>query len=254
MPEPKSSLNYWSAQWAANPWEFGTSWKDCYARLLELEFVRRQLSKVSGRVLDMGCGNLQLAESQDLFWELAERGYLGVDGAPAAVEVATMRVSGMANMDVALEDFTRKEFGLAEYRDRFGVFLSKRVLQNLTPEERQKHWRQVLQFEHGILVEGTQEGMLNTSVCRTERGMGACTPPRFNYYLEPEEVDMLKKNVGAEVVPFMAHYMFETRGRRDLRVWDSEVHRAAYKQNIEAIRSGADAAFPVYGPTVAIVW
>ena len=75
LMEAKSSLEYWEKRWAGAPWDFATSWPDTYARRLELAALKKYLSFDKGPILELGCGNLQIAEDNDLLLSVAKAGY-----------------------------------------------------------------------------------------------------------------------------------------------------------------------------------
>src|SRR5262245_31281134 len=104
----KSSLLYWQERWSKDPWNFATSWADPHARLLELAALKKYL-RFDRPILELGCGNLQIAEDNDLLLSMAKAGYAGIDGSSAAIKVAQQRLSPFSSARVVEGDLTSSD-------------------------------------------------------------------------------------------------------------------------------------------------
>ncbi len=236
-----SSLPYWNERWGRAPAAFATSWPDEYARALELLYVKRHLP-AEGTVVEIGCGNFQLAEDSAIPAFLCGR-YLGIDGSPVAVAAAEAR--GLPGLEFQVKDLTKELIPAGSF------ILSKRFLQNLHPDDQCVMLRQAFAFPHGLLIEDFMAARAATSNLRYMVGRGPLEIPEFNWPLQSMDKITTTSPGGLRLtlVPFMGWFYAITRVFPDLP------------------RSGFDAAFalsqrailkdeeqPFYGPVIAIRW
>src|SRR5262245_5419559 len=137
MHDETSSLPYWDDRWGKAPTDFRTSWPDNNARALELAFIHKAITPVRGRLVELGCGNLQLLESPDLHFTLSARhSYVGVDGSAVALEAARRR----AAKELPLAEFVQHDLSVGPPPVEGDFVLSKRTIQNLHPDSREWVW------------------------------------------------------------------------------------------------------------------
>lgn len=248
-----SSLDYWDARWRADPLSFDTSWPDRCARKLELEFILSQIlvtglfkNNSSPKILEIGCGNLQLVEDARLASYLQGYQYLGVDGSPEALKAAR---------DYALKHLPRAEFLLHDLtqgppQGTADFLLSKRTLQNLTYDSRADLWPWIGSFEHGCLIEDYRPARENTDEQRRCFGRAPILVPDFNYPLEEHELARLDNLVrDVRIIPFMGYFYSISRVYANLPEMG---HVAAAELSLREIRRRGFQ--PLFGPNVAIVW
>lgn len=234
----KSSLDYWDVRWGASPSNFETSWPDDYARHLELEFLVAKLPR-TGKIIEIGCGNFQLAEDPRLVKMLKGR-YLGLDGSKVAVEAAQARqIDGL-------------EFGICDLSEPVelpdgDIILSKRTIQNLAPDaHRYELLRQLRKYAHGILIEDCEWARHETDKDRARIGREPLAVPEFNW---PLRIDEMLASPATRTETFMGYFYAITRVFPDL---PQAGFIAGHHLSHVAIREGRNQ--PLRGPVVALTW
>lgn len=203
----KSSLPYWTERWGAHPSEFDTSWPDAGCRRLELEYVKQVLQRIpkDRMVLEIGCGNFQLAEDPEIP-ELLKGRYLGVDGCAIAVQAASDR--RLPGLHFAQFDLTSP--GLDRLVDPRSTFLlSKRTIQNIEPTARIPLWREIVKFRGGLLIEDIKAFRDHLDACRHGAGRTPLGVPEFNWPIDMNEE--IWKLPGLQFYAFMGYYYLITR-------------------------------------------
>lgn len=231
-----SSLPYWNDRWAKAPMDFASSWPDRYARGLETTYLYTALPR-AGTVLEIGCGNFQLAEEPRLLSFLCGR-YVGVDGSPPALEAARRRAG--PGFEFLERDLTTCDLPLADF------ILSKRTLQNIHPDARGLLLKKVLSYPHGVLIEDCSWARWETDRLRAALDRKSLAIPEYNYPLVFQEV------VGSRSLtsdPFMGYFYAITRVFPDL---PKEGFEAGFCLSHRAILAGERQ--PFFGPVIALRW
>lgn len=233
------SLEYWDQRWSAAPLtakhRFEASWPDDMARWLELRFIAKQLKRLYGfpdgsqtkplaKILEIGCGPFTLSEDVEIKALLDACEYTGIDGSQWAIKEAQER-SGhtfiCADLAGRVEPDGQHYWPLTPA----DCIISRRTLQNLTPEERMPLWTLILSYPHGILVECSDAGLNSLNSIRALNNLPVLHPPEFNDYLGPiEESHLLQK---ATPVNFAGIYYLLTRGILNLKEFNTQYHYRA---------------------------
>jgi SAM-dependent methyltransferase len=237
-----SSLPYWEKRWGAAPSSFDASWPDYYARGLELLCIRKYLPE-KGRVVELGCGNFQLAESAPLVDALRGR-YVGIDGSAVAIQAAKDRK--LAGMEFRCIDLAAEP----ERTDLGDFVLTKRFLQNLVPAARAPLIRRIFeQYAHGLLIEDCAWARSQTDAMRRMVGREALAVPEFNWSIQLREVwDGLQAR-GGDRDPFMGWFYGITRVFPELPPSGFD---AAFHLSQRAILNNERQ--PLFGPVIALRW
>jgi len=111
------------------------------------------------------------------------------------------------------------------------IVLSRRTLQNLTPEERFFVLKDVLQATHGVLVEAVKSGLARLNSLRGALILPVMTEPEFNYYLETYEERAIRKV--AYTYGFMEPYYALTRGVVQPDGFGGKIHDLAEALTVE---------------------
>lgn len=179
-----NGLEYWNNRWKSTLSPGEGSWEgDSCARALELEFIARRWPAGVRSVFELGCGGMSLLDLPRLNSLLLGTGYVGADGSQAAIDIARIRHPSGWYETV---DFESQAFSVADYASR-DLFLSRRVLQNLSRSAREKTIASLHRFKHGILLEGTTSGLSSINALRKLSGHEPLKTPPFNDYLSSEE-------------------------------------------------------------------
>lgn len=128
------------------------------------------------------------------------------------------------------------------------LVISRRCLQNLPVDSRARLAEQLGNYNSGILVECTVEGMQRTNRLRQKNGHGPLTEPEFNKYLSAQDIADLWSAVdvhdfGVEY-PFSQYYKL-TRGEQNSRNCPH-----AYRENGRSTRVEDKG----YGPLAVFTW
>lgn len=238
-----SSLPYWNERWGSDPVNFATSWPDAGCRNLELLYVKEVLRRIpkDRMVLEIGCGNFQLAEDPEIP-ELLKGRYLGVDGSAIAVQAAAAR--RLPGLHFTQYDLTVP--GLCRLVDPSCTFLlSKRTLQNIHPESRVNLWREIAQFRGGLLIEDVVPFRDHLNSYRLSHGgQRPLSIPDFNFPIDlREEIWTLPR---ASFYAFMGYYYQITRVQRNV---PDDIRACALRLSQWAIQTMRPQ--PANGPVVA---
>lgn len=241
----KSSLPYWDKRWGAHPSEFETSWPDAGCRMLELQYVKQVLSDLpkDRMILELGCGNFQLAEDPSIP-ELLKGRYMGLDGCAVAVKAAQDR--NLPGLHFAQYDLTVP--GLERFVDPATTFiLTKRTIQNIEPAARKPLWSTLGRFRGGLLIEDFIPFRRRTDDHRYDMGRRPLDIPEFNWPIDlNENLNLLH---GIQFYAFMGYYYQVTRCQGT--VPDAiKVHALRLSQWAIAERRGQ----PAFGPVVALTY
>ena len=192
----------------------------------------------------MGCGPFTVAENPKLTEEIARRRYIGFDAVSEAIDEARKRQpdKSFEVRDLVKNPAFQKEFLQIDT----GIVLSRRFLQNLTPEERAGQAAALKSFRHGIVIESFKSPLAAVNASRARAGRSERATPAFNHYLEDSELETLFPR-WARVTNFMGSYYFLTRVL-DLEGWETPIHRAAAElalAQVEAEDWGTDRKWSV---------
>jgi len=238
MDPNSGSLAYWHSRWREDADPYAASWPDRYARLLELEFLAANLGTPAS-VLEIGCGPFTVGESPNLYKRLSATRYTGLEGASAAVdEFLDFAPPSAVVLHRDLEDPSL-------VLPAADLIISRRVLQNLTADSRRRHLQQILNYPHGILIEGSTRGLAELNAVRAQHDLPHLLEPAFNSYLNEAEEDLLLSV--AHRRPFMSTYYKETRGTRQLIGWNTRAHFEAYYTTLHANEGSL-------GPNMGFAW
>lgn len=237
-----SSLEYWNDRWAKAPSNYASSWPDQYARALELLYLQQHLPK-TGTIVEIGCGAFGLAEDPALAKSLHGR-YIGVDGSPVAIEAARSRFYSKG-LDFRQLDLTAPGMIIPGATR----ILSKRTLQNITPEARGPILKQVLKFQHGLLIEDCAWAREETNRLRAMLDRGPLAVPDYNYPLQLDELMYVWSSGASPSDAFMGYFYALTRVFPDL---PKEGFEVGFALSQRAILLGEPQ--PLFGPVIAIRW
>jgi len=240
---------HWDAKWKAGRSKYYISWPDTQMRQLELDFIRLQLRHLAianlgpvQKLLEIGCGPYTLDEDA-LLHGLVKNAfeYSGMDNSPAAI--------AQAKIDQPSLQFYKGDVIIdlpMLVQPAYGTILSRRCLQNIPPERRERLLDQVLSWSHGILVESCEAGLHQLNMVRACFNLAPMPVPEFNYYLNDMEVSNIVSK-GAKRVCFSSGYYLLTRGVADLKKFNTLSHQH-YLQIQDVLK------LPDFGPLMGFVW
>jgi hypothetical protein len=166
-------------------------------------------------------------------------GYVGVDGSRAAIQMARIRHPSGWYEEV---DFESAAFSVEDYKSQ-ELFLSRRVLQNLSRPTREKIIGSLHQFKHGIVLEGTEAGLHSINSLRSLLKHEPLKRPAFNDYLtEEEEAGILAIPGCVRWTPLSTYYAI-TRG-----LLNERENQAAFEIALKQPEVGG------FGTHVGFVW
>jgi len=242
--------NYWNERWSAAPSKYEGSWAgDPCMRMLELFLIRDHLRTLPigmRHVVEIGCGPYTLDELPELD-EMIDS-YAGVDESRVAIAQAREEyvydatksfICGPADMNALSV--------LAAPQTQPAFLLSRRCLQNIGQAERCDLIQKARRFEHGIILECTEDGLRRCNRARELRDKGPIGQPEFNSYLTDCESELLMLGLTTPTFPMSTYYM-HTRVIPDKRTPHGDL--IAFRKQI---REPCNMAGPI-GPLTVWRW
>jgi SAM-dependent methyltransferase len=218
--------DYWDIRWRQAASKYEASWKgDPHMRMLELDLIYRWLlTKLSTpKILEIGCGPYTLDEYPPLAAHLRDRArYMGIDNSTSAIEIAQssapedfrFRVLPATTICAPTEEL--KDFSP-------NMIICRRVLQNMEKEDRIDVIRSLCLFQHGIVLECTEDGLARCNYSRKHFNLEPIRSPQFNDYLSNSEAIAIESTImEPRAFPF-SHYYLRTRAQVPMRTIGGDI-------------------------------
>lgn len=213
---------FWTRQALKHKQSPEASWSDKMAIEMETLEITRRLAN-GDRVLDVGCANGYSTVQFALHKQITIK---GIDVTPGMIEMASLRLSGLANKLLGKVEFAVGDLlNLNEPAEAYGKVVAIRVLINLCD------WQQQLRGLHEcirvlkpggmfLLSEATLQGWRQLNKFRREWNLADIPMPPFNRYLDQEQViEAVSPHLQlVEIANFSSTYYVATRVLKPLLI------------------------------------